>query len=351
MSYPPPNPYQQPPQQPGYGAPQQPPPQQPGYGTPPQPQQQPGGYSPQPQQQPGYGAPQQPGYGAPQQGGYPPPPGGGGYGAPPPMPMPPSNGGTGFGAFVKDTGKGLMWRLIAGGAALLIVGVIVLVQMLGGDEFGEAVSDLDDSDIKAGVAVDDCLSDWSMHLSFEEDPLAELVVDCSSPDAVWKATVVDEDVDDIRASSTGDLESFDGITAICGEEVLGWQFGQTWKSYNFVYDSGGGKVDYVVCAESLDTPDSEGRTRVVPDVGDCFNEDYDGWYVRDCADASYETTVTIPVDPPTAMTEDEIAQMAFDSGCSEEDYFWSLTQLTDPTSTTGSDSDPVTGILCAAFAY
>ena len=86
MNQPPHNPYNQPPQQPGYAP--QPQQQQPGYA----PQQQPPGYAPQ-QQQPGYGPPQhqqpypgappQPGYAPPQQVGYGPAPGAMPYGAAP----------------------------------------------------------------------------------------------------------------------------------------------------------------------------------------------------------------------------------------------------------------------------
>jgi hypothetical protein len=328
MTYPPP---------PGYG--QQP--QQPGY-----PPQQPGGYSPQPP----YGQPQQPGYPPPQQpGGYPPPPPpGGGYGGPPPMP--PGGGGNGFGQFAKDTGKGLLWKIVPVVLVVLGLGIYFIVKFAGGSSLEEAASDLDDTDTSAGVAVGDCLSSWDMALSMSEDPLAELVVDCSSTEALWSVTQVEEDVDDIRADASGVAEDLTAITAICGEEVLGYQFGQTWKNYNYVVDADGGKLDYLICTESVETPDSTGRTPRMPDVGECFNDDYDGWFVADCATASYKVSTTIPVDPPVAMTEDEvIAEVS--AQCGAEDYYWTLYQLTDAAATEYTGTEPVTGILCAALNY
>jgi hypothetical protein len=108
-------------------------------------------------------------------------------------------------------------------------------------------------------------------------------------------------------------------------------------------------LDYLICVESLDKPDSTGSTPRMPDVGECFNEPISGWYVTDCASASYEVTKTIPIDPPAAMTEDEIlAQL--DGQCGAEDYYWTLYQVTDPTATTATGTEPVTGILCGAYS-
>lgn len=328
MTYPPP---------PGYG--QQP--QQPGY-----PPQQQGGYaSPQPQPSPYGQPPAQPGYGAPQQPGFPPPQGGGPYGGPPPIP-PTSGGGGGFGEFAKNTGKGLLWKLVPVILVVLGLGIYFVVKLAGGTSASEALSDLNDSDTSAGVEAGECLSSWEYSFSVSEDPLAELVVDCSSPDAAWTVTSVEEDVDHIRADSAGVADDLAPIVEICGEEVLSYQFGATWKDFNYVVDSSGGKLDYLICTESVDQADSQGRTPRMPDVGDCFSED-DGWYVRDCDSASYEVTVTIPVDPPVAMTEDEIFAAA--SSCGQEDYIWTVYQLTDPSGY--SDTDPVTGVLCATYTY
>ncbi|THV22834.1 hypothetical protein [Glycomyces paridis] len=331
MTYPPP---------PGYG--QQP--QQPGY-----PPQQPGGYSPQPQGQPSpYGQPSQPGYGAPQQPGYPPQPGGA-YGAPPPMPPGGGAGGSGFGQFAKDTGKGLLWKLIPVVLVVLGLGIYFLVQLVNnGGDAGQALDDLDDTDTSAGVAVGDCLSSWDMTFSMSEDPLADLKVDCGAADALWTVTTVNEDVDEIRADSAGVPEDLAPIVEICGEEVLGFQFGQTWKDFNYVVDASGGKLDYLICVESIDTADAEGNTPRMPDVGDCFNDPYDSWYVTDCASASYTVTATSPIDSPVAMTDDELMEAA-SSVCGAEDWYWGITQLTDPSGYT--DADPVTGILCASSNY
>lgn len=336
MSYPPPPGYGQQPQQPGY------PPQQPGGYAP----QQPYGQPP----QPGYGAPQQPGYGAPQQPGYPPQPGGA-YGAPPPPPIPPGGGGGGFGNFAKETGKGLLWKIVPAVLAVAGLGIFFVIRLVANDgDAGHALQDISDSDTSAGVATGECLSSWDYAISTSADPLAELVVDCSSADALWSVTSVHEDVDDIRADASGYAEDLAPIVEICGEEVLSYQFGQTWKNYNYVVDASGGRLDYLICVESVDKPDSTGRTPRMPDVGDCFNEDYDGWYVTDCASASYQVTVTIPVDPPVAMTDDEIFAQG-EGLCGAEDYYFSIYQVTDPTATEITTSDPVTGVLCAATTY
>ncbi|HEX2145033.1 MAG TPA: hypothetical protein VHG10_11045, partial [Glycomyces sp.] len=168
MSYPPPPGYGQQPQQPGY------PPQQPG-GYAPQPPQQP--YGQQPPSQPGFGAPQQPGYGA-QQPGYPPPQQPGNPYGPPPIP--PGGGGGGFGEFAKETGKGLVWKIVPVILVVVGLGIYFLVKLAGGDSLQDAASDLDDGDTRAGVAVGDCLSSWEFAVSVSEDPLADLVVECSS---------------------------------------------------------------------------------------------------------------------------------------------------------------------------
>jgi hypothetical protein len=334
MSYPPPPGYGQQPQQPGY------PPQQ-------------GGYAPQPQygqpSQPGYGAPQQPGYGAPQQPGYPPQQPGNPYG-PPPIP-PGGGGGGGFGEFAKETGKGLLWKIVPVVLVVIGLGIYFVIKLIGnGGDAGQALDDLDDSDTSAGVAVGDCLSTWQFGLAISEDPLADLKVECDSADAMWSVTSVHEDVDDIRADSDHYPEDLTQITAICGEEILSYQFGQTWKSYNYVVDSTGGMLNYLICAESIDKQDASGRTPRMPDVGDCFNEDYDGWFVTDCALASYKVTATIPVDSPVAMTDDEVfAQGA--GVCGAEDYYFTIFQVTDPAATEVTGSEPVTGILCAATNY
>lgn len=346
MSYPPPPGYGQQPQQPGYPpAPQQPggyPPQQP-YGQPSQP-----AYGAPPQ--PGYGAPQQPGYGAPQQPGFPPPQQPGNPYGPPPIP-PGGGGGGGFGEFAKETGKGLLWKIVPVILVVLGLGVFFVIRLVANDgDAGDALQDIGDTDTSAGVAVGDCLSSWEYAFGTSEDPLADLLVECDSADALWSVTSVHEDVDDIRADSSGVAEELEPITALCGEEILSYQFGQTWKNYNYVVDSTGGRLDYLICVESVDQPDSSGRTPRMPDVGDCFNETYDGWFVSDCASSSYEVTATVPIDPPVAMTEEEIFA-ALEGQCGEEDYYWTVYQLVDPGATEATGTEPVTGLLCAATTY
>ncbi|MCD0443271.1 hypothetical protein LO763_06480 [Glycomyces sp. A-F 0318] len=303
MTYPPP---------PGYG--QQP--QQPGY-----PPQQPGGYSPQPPpgqpQQPGY-PPQQGGY--PQQpGGYPPPPPGGGYGAPPPMP--PGGGGNGFGQFAKDTGKGLLWKIVPVILVVVGLGIYFLVKVAGGDSISDAASDLSDSDTSANVAAGDCLvQDLESLTSTTDDPTADLVTDCEGTEAFWSIDKVDEDPD-LRADSLGDLESTDGVSAACGPEALGSYFGQAWTSYYYVYDWEGGKVDYLLCISAIEKEDANGRLPVIPDAGTCTDSDPEYWYTLDCTDAGalYKVDEVETYEPP-------IEESAFDSstavgGCVNSGYY------------------------------
>lgn len=127
-------------QQPPWGQPGQPGPQQhpgqPGQWGPPQGAPQPGQWQ-QPQGQPGYGAPQ---HGAPQHGqypqqgypgqqGYPPQ---GGYGAPQGWGQPPRKG------------RGMLWAILGGGLALLLIGGAVLWFVLSGDDEDDSDKATDD---------------------------------------------------------------------------------------------------------------------------------------------------------------------------------------------------------------
>jgi len=301
MTYPPP---------PGYG--QQP--QQPGY-----PPQQPGGYSPQPPQQP-YGQPQQPGYGAPQQPGYPPQPGGG-YGAPPPPPGMPPTGGNGFGQFAKDTGKGLVWKIVPVILVVLGLGIYFVVKLAGGDSLSDAADDLGDSDTSASVEAGECLiEDLNTTTSTDTDPLAGMTAECDAAESYWTVSTVEDDPD-LRADSLGELEDLSGVGTACGQEAIGYAAGQTWKSYFYVYDWDGGKVDYLLCLEAIDKEDADGRRPVVPDAGDCTDDGSLGPVTVDCTlpAALYKVDEVETYDPP-------IEEAAFDyetavGGCPDSGYY------------------------------
>lgn len=300
MSYPPPPGYGQQPQQPGY------PPQQ-------------GGYAPQPGQPP-YGQPSQPGYGAPQQPGYPPQQPGNPYGPPP---IPPGAGGGGFGEFAKETGKGLLWKIVPVILAVIGLGIYFLVRLGNADgDAGQALEDMNDTDSSAGIAVGECLAGFdTAATSYDGDPLADIVVDCSAPEAVWTVTKVEEDADHVRADTLGALEDYEGITEICGAESLSYQFGQAWKSFNFVYDAGGGLVDYVACVDAVATPDADGRTRVMPDVGDCTDESTDGWYTVDCSSALATYIVDEVEQFSTPIEDAAFDQTTVLGGCPNSDSY------------------------------
>jgi len=272
MTYPPP---------PGYG--QQP--QQPGY-----PPQQPGGYAP---QQPGYGQPsqpQQPGYGQQQPGGYPPPPGtpGGPYGAPPPIP-PSGGGGNG----------GLVWKILAPIAVVLIIGVVFVVRLMSNDgDVGNTLDDMTDSDTSASVAEGDCLIEDlnSTTTSTDTDPTAGLTAECEAAEAYWTVNKLVDDPD-LRADSLGELEDYAGVETECGAVALRGAFGEVWQSYFYVYDWDGGKVDYLLCLTAIEKENADGALPVTPNTGDCA--DANGLKI-DCsaAGALYIVEETETYDPP-----------------------------------------------------
>lgn len=331
MTYPPPPGYGQQPQQPGY-----PPPQ-------------PGGYAPQPQQpygqpsQPGYGAPQQPGYGAPQQPGYPPQPGGSPYGAPPPMPPGGPNGG-GFGQFAKDTGKGLLWKIVPVVLILLIGGGAVVYNMIAnGDSAGEALDHLDDSKLSPSAAVGDCMiQDWDSSDTTLDDPTDSLIVPCDDPTAFWTITVVDDSIE-TETDALGDVADFTEFTTMCGEEILTYTPGQLWKDFYYIYTVGDYYIDYAFCVEAIDKANTNGQIPRTPDTGDCFDDEM---YTVECgaAGANYEVSDVLLVDPPAVMTEDEIYDRTAE--CTGGDsYTWMNQESTDTIDIDTSDN-PVTSIIC-----
>jgi hypothetical protein len=332
MTYPPPPGYGQQPQQPGY------PPQQGGYGAP-QPQQPYGQPS-----QPGYGAPQQPGYGAPQQPGYPPQQPGNPYG-PPPIP-PGAGGGGGFGNFAKETGKGILWRVLAGVAVLLIAGgVIVYNMVVKGDSASEALDHLDDNKLSPAAAEGDCMiQDWEASDTSLDDPTESLIVPCDDPTAFWTITTVDDSIE-TETDAMGDVADFTEFTTMCGEEILARTPGQLWKDFYYIYTVGDYYIDYAFCLEAIDKADDLGQTPRTPDVGQCFN-DADDWYTVDCgaADAYYEVTDVLAVDPPAAMTQTEIEARLTE--CTGGDSYTWLNQKSTSSIDIDTTDNPVTTIYC-----
>ncbi|GAB3650712.1 hypothetical protein [Glycomyces tarimensis] len=305
MSYPPPGGHPPPP---GYG--QQP--QQPGY----PPQQ--GGYAPQQPlqgQQPGY-PPQQPGYGA-----TPPPP--------IPPPAPPSGGG------------GVLGKILGSIGGVVLVGVIAVVYFVFGgggssDDTDPNNDTLDAEQMEAAEAaeVGDCMADA---LSAETD---DLVVPCDDPNAFWSITQVSSD-SGAEVDIMGELTDQQIPVDICGQEVAGWQLGETWKSYQYVYTESveglGGPVDYLYCVEAIEQEDANGRLPVTPTTGSCFDDSTDGWWTVDCAspDALYEVIDSEVVDPPAAMTQDEVNAAL--GGCPDAHYYpWPVEDV----------DGNVNGILC-----
>ncbi|MFC3495532.1 hypothetical protein [Glycomyces rhizosphaerae] len=304
MSYPPPPGYGQQPQQPGY------PPQQPG-GYAPQPPQQPYGQP----SQPGYGAPQQPGYGAPQQPGYP-PQAGGAYGAPPPIP--PGGGGGGFGEFAKETGKGLLWKIVPVILVVLGLGIYLVVKLAGGDSAGEALDDLGDSDTAATVAEGDCLiEDLTTITGTDTDPTAGLTAECEATEAFWTVSKLVDDPD-LRADSSGTLEDYTGIETECGAVALRGAFGEVWQSYFYVYDWDGGKVDYLMCLTAIEKENADGGLPITPNVGDCTNDDL---VKLDCSapGALYVVDEVEAYDPPLDISAFDYTTAV--GGCANSGYY------------------------------
>ncbi|WP_211234771.1 hypothetical protein [Glycomyces arizonensis] len=311
MTYPPPGGNPPPP---GYG--QQP--QQPGY-----PSQQ-GGPVP---QQPGY-PPQQPGYGQ-QQPGYPPPPQPGGYGAPPP-PMPPAG----------NKGGGATAKILGAVGTVVVIGIVIALRVfLGGDSSDDTDPNndtLNDDQVEAAEAaeVGDCMADA---LSSETD---DLVVPCDDPNAFWTITAVSND-SGAEVDMSGELTDTQAVIDLCGEEVMGWELGQLWKSYQYVYTESveglGGPVDHLYCVEAIEKADDQGRMPITPDVGLCFDDSTDGWWSVSCDDpnAVYEVINSEVVSPPVEMTQEESdAELG---GCPDANYYpWPVTGV----------EGKVWGILC-----
>ncbi|HLU26961.1 MAG TPA: hypothetical protein VKZ65_00885 [Glycomyces sp.] len=293
---------------------------------------------------PGYGQqPQQPGY-PPQQGGpvpppppgqqpgYPPPQQPGGYGAPPP-PMPPAGG---------SKGGGVLGKILGAVGAVVLVGVVIAIRAFAGgsDDTDPNNDTLDREQMKAAetAEVGDCMADA---LSSATD---DLVVDCDDPNAFWTITEVSDD-SGAEVDIMGELTDPQLVVDICGQAYMGWEIGQLWKSYQYVYTEQtqglGGPVDYLYCVEAIDKQDERGRTPKVPDTGECLNDDQGFWTV-DCSstEALYEVLNTQSYDPPAEMTETELQSEL--GGCAESSSFY-------PYGLYGVD-DLVYGAMCIDYA-
>lgn len=272
---------------------------------------------------PGYGQqPQQPGY-PPQQGGpVPPHPGQGqppgyppqqpgGYGAPPP-PMPPAG----------NKGGGAVGKILGVVGVIVVVGVVIAIRAFGGgsDDDDPNNDTLDKEQMEAAEAaeVGDCMADA---LSAATD---DLVVGCDDPNAFWTITEVSND-SGAEVDFMGELTDPQIVIDVCGQEFMGWEIGQLWKSYQYVYTEQtqglGGPVDYLYCVEAIDKQDELGRTPKVPDTGECLNDD-EGFWAVDCAsaEAKYEVLNTETYDPPASMTESDVQNAL--GGCTESANFY-----------------------------
>ena len=134
------------------------------------------------------------------------------------------------------------------------------------------------------------------------------------------------------------------VVDLCGQAYMGWEIGQLWKSYQYVYTEQtqglGGPVDYLYCVEAIDKQDERGRTPKVPDTGECLNDDQGFWTVEcSSTEALYEVLNTESYDPPAAMTETEV-QAAL-GGCAESSSFY-------PYGLYGAD-DLVYGAMCIDY--
>src|SRR5699024_2573805 len=138
----------------------------------------------------------------------------------------------------------------------------------------------------------------------------DLIVPCDDPSAFWTITELSSD-SGAEVDGMEQLTDQQPVIDLCGQEVIGWQIGELWRDYQYVYTeqySGmGGSVDHLYCVEAIDQADAEDRVPKVPDTGECMN-DTDGFWTVDCtaANAVYEITATEQVDRPTDMTSTEI---------------------------------------------
>jgi hypothetical protein len=233
--------------------------------------------------------------------------------------MPPGGNGGGFGNFAKETGKGLVWKIVPAVLAVLVIGVIIIVQMAGGDTAGEALDDLSDSDTSASVAEGDCLIEdlTTVTSTTDTDPTAGLTADCGATEAFWEINKLVDDPD-LRADSAGELEDYAGVETECGAVALRGAFGEVWQSYFYVYDWDGGKVDYLLCLTAIEKENADGALPVTPNVGDCTD---DNLMKLDCSapGALYTVDEVETYDPPLDAS-------AFDyetavGGCANSGYY------------------------------
>jgi hypothetical protein len=252
--------------------------------------------------------------------------------------------GGGFGNFAKETGKGILWRVLAAVAVLLIGGIVVVVKMMGGDSAGEALDELNDTTISPSAAAGDCMiEDWSATDTSLDDPTESLIVDCADPTAFWTITSVDDSID-TETDALGDVSDFTEFTDMCGTEILSRTPGQLWKDFYYVYTVGDYYIDYAFCLEAIDKPNDSGQTPRTPDVGQCF-DGADDWFTVECAGTgTYEVVDILLIEPPVAMTEDEIYDKTAE--CSGGDSYTWMNQMSNSSIDIDTSDNPVTAIYC-----
>ena len=191
---------------------------------------------------------------------------------------------------------------------------------------GTATSEAETGTPENWVAVGDCM--------YEETDLdGKWKVDCADPAAFWSVVAVDaEDPVTIADAKVADYAQAE---AICGDMIRFSVPGEIWTSYNYIYDTETGLTDQFFCLQAINVPDAEGRYPKTPGLGDCFDDDED-WTTVDCASegALYKVTDAEVIDPPVAMTEEEINARL--GGCPDsENYPWPMTWR-----------DLVSGLIC-----
>ncbi|WP_091027409.1 Hsp70 family protein [Glycomyces harbinensis] len=176
------------------------------------------------------------------------------------------------------------------------------------------------------VAVGECM--------YEETDLGEKwTVDCDDPAAFW--SVVKTDSENPVTIVDASVADYTQAEAICGARVGFRTPGELWTDYNYIYDTATGLTDQFFCLQAIRVADEQGRLPVVPGVGDCFDDDEE-WTTVDCASegALYRVTDAEVIDPPAAMTEEEIQGRL--GGCPESSsYPWSMEWR-----------DLVSGVIC-----
>ncbi|MDA1358189.1 hypothetical protein O1R50_01030 [Glycomyces luteolus] len=150
----------------------------------------------------------------------------------------------------------------------------------------------------------------------------DLTTGCETPDAFWRIT---NSSDTTAASVTpeGTLANVQVAIDLCGDDYARLQPGELWKDWYFTYDNATLVVEQLVCVEALGNPDASGRTPIMPDTGDCFDNS-DRWWTVPCEqpEALYTVVDTVAVDPPREMTLDEAE--AESAPCSGGALFWQI---------------------------